>query len=154
MLHADFISNHALPVKTVIYRFSYNNELKDDRKINLLANFTAAEREHFENMKAERNYRSAKLRSEVTAETWKDSVNLSLQARVTEEIVAPIKSSRMDVTGETAAAVEAAVSGESGHREATEAAAAPAAASDQFACPSSATIRWRRLISGSGQCTT
>ena len=41
----------------------------------------------------------------------------------------------MDVTKEKAAAVETAVGGESGNREATDFAVAPEAASDKFACP-------------------
>ena len=68
----------------------FNYELIDQKKIDQYElRLSTAEKNLIENMKKERSNRAISARYQAVTETWRDTVTLSLQASITEEIKEP-----------------------------------------------------------------
>ena len=79
----------------------FDYELVDRKKLDIHAmHLTAPEKKHLEQMHAERNNRAISVRHQAVTETWRDTVTLSLQAQITEEIKGPGRTDRMKVESE------------------------------------------------------
>ena len=81
----------------------YNYELIDRKKLNPdLMPLSDIEKKFIGEMNTERSNRAISTRYQAEIETWRDTVNLSLQAHITEEIKGPGQADRMKVVRQAA----------------------------------------------------